>query len=69
MRVALIDLEAQHAALLPELRDAFERVTATARFVGGPEVEGFETELDFLADVNRGLTLEGLRLIWEKNRR
>lgn len=45
MRVALIDLERQHAALLPELRAAFDRVAATARFVGGPEVEGFESEL------------------------
>jgi type III pantothenate kinase len=29
----------------------------------------FEPELDFLAEVDPGLTLEGLRLIWEKNRR
>lgn len=29
----------------------------------------FEPELDFLAAVDLGLTLEGLRLIWEKNRR
>ncbi len=45
MRVRLIDLEAQHAALLPALREAFERVATTARFVGGPEVEALESEL------------------------
>ncbi len=53
MRVALIDLEAQHAALLPELRDAFERVTASARFVGGPEVEAFEAELAARVDTTQ----------------
>jgi type III pantothenate kinase len=29
----------------------------------------FEPELDFLQAVDVGLTLEGLRLVWEKNRR
>lgn len=45
MRVSLINLEAQHAELFPELRTAFERVTRSAHFIGGPEVEGLEAEL------------------------
>ncbi len=44
-RVSLIDLGEQHAALLPALRGAFERVATSARFVGGPEVEALETEI------------------------
>ena len=42
MRVSLVDLETQHRALLPALRDAFDRVTRSARFVGGSEVESLE---------------------------
>jgi pantothenate kinase type III len=29
----------------------------------------FHSELSFLKDVDTGLTLLGLRLLWEKNRR
>lgn len=42
MRVTMLDLPRQLAALAPALRVAFERVLADGRFVGGPEVARFE---------------------------
>jgi dTDP-4-amino-4,6-dideoxygalactose transaminase len=45
MTVPLFDLKAQHAALEPELRAAFERVLRSGSYILGPEVERFEQAL------------------------
>jgi dTDP-4-amino-4,6-dideoxygalactose transaminase len=45
VKVPLVDLRAQHAALASELKDAFERVALSGQFVLGSEVERFELEL------------------------
>jgi len=39
-----IDVKAQYAPLVPELKDAFARTLESGRFIFGPEVEGFERE-------------------------
>jgi dTDP-4-amino-4,6-dideoxygalactose transaminase len=44
VRVPLLDLQAQHAAIAGEIQDAFAQVLAHGRFVGGPEVATFEGE-------------------------
>lgn len=44
-RIPFNDLNALHEPLLPELREAFERVVANSTFSSGPEVAGFEQEL------------------------
>ncbi|HEX5799365.1 MAG TPA: DegT/DnrJ/EryC1/StrS family aminotransferase [Gaiellaceae bacterium] len=44
MRIDLVDVKAQYAPLVPEYREAFERVLASGRFIFGPEVSGFEAE-------------------------
>jgi len=43
--VPLLDLNAQNLALESELKDAFERVLRSGRFILGPEVEKLEREL------------------------
>jgi len=45
MNVCLLDLKAQHAALEPQLREAFLRVLHSGHFILGPEVENFERAL------------------------
>jgi dTDP-4-amino-4,6-dideoxygalactose transaminase len=42
--VPFLDLRAQHAEIAVELDNAWNQVTATARFVGGESVERFESE-------------------------
>ncbi len=44
MNIALVDVKAQYAPLVPEFRAAFDRVLESGRFIFGPEVEGFEQE-------------------------
>ncbi len=44
MSVPLLDLSAQHAALMPKLRDAFERVVESGQFIMGPFLEQFEQQ-------------------------
>ena len=44
MKIDLIDVKAQYAPLIPEFREAFERVLESGRFIFGPEVEAFEAE-------------------------
>jgi len=39
-----VDVKAQYAPLVPELKAAFERTLESGRFIFGPEVEGFELE-------------------------
>ena len=44
MQIDLIDVKAQYEPLVPEFREAFERVLASGRFIFGPEVQAFEEE-------------------------
>ena len=44
MKIDLVDVKAQYAPLIPEFREAFERVVESGRFIFGPEVEAFEEE-------------------------
>jgi dTDP-4-amino-4,6-dideoxygalactose transaminase len=44
VKIDLVDVKAQYAPLVPELRDAFERVLESGRFIFGPEVQAFEEE-------------------------
>jgi dTDP-4-amino-4,6-dideoxygalactose transaminase len=39
-----VDVRAQYAPLIPELKAAFARTLESGRFIFGPEVEGFEGE-------------------------
>ena len=43
-RIPLIDVKAQYAPLIPELRERFDAVLESGRFIFGPEVEAFEHE-------------------------
>jgi dTDP-4-amino-4,6-dideoxygalactose transaminase len=45
VRVPLLDLSAQNGPLREEILSAIARVVDSQRFIGGPEVEGFEREL------------------------
>ncbi len=69
MRYPFLDLGAVNAPLMPEIRKAVERVLASGRFVGGPEVEAFERELaattgtPYAVGVSNGL--DALRLIFK----
>ncbi|HXF97804.1 MAG TPA: DegT/DnrJ/EryC1/StrS family aminotransferase [Gaiellaceae bacterium] len=42
--IPLIDVKAQYAPLLPELRRRIDEVLSSGRFILGPEVEAFERE-------------------------
>jgi len=44
VKIDLVDVKAQYAPLIPEYREAFERVVESGRFIFGPEVEAFEEE-------------------------
>jgi dTDP-4-amino-4,6-dideoxygalactose transaminase len=43
-RIKHVDVKAQYAPLIPELKDAFARTLESGRFIFGPEVEAFERE-------------------------
>jgi dTDP-4-amino-4,6-dideoxygalactose transaminase len=43
-RIPFVDLRRMHEEVMPDLRDAFERVLATSGFILGEEVERFEQE-------------------------
>ncbi|HEY7178615.1 MAG TPA: DegT/DnrJ/EryC1/StrS family aminotransferase [Gaiella sp.] len=42
--IPLVDVKAQYAPLVPELRERFAEVLESGRFIFGPEVEAFEEE-------------------------
>jgi dTDP-4-amino-4,6-dideoxygalactose transaminase len=44
MAIPHVDVRAQYAPLVPDLKDAFARTLETGRFIFGPEVEAFERE-------------------------
>ncbi len=44
MPIPHVDVKAQYAPLIPELKAAFAQVLDSGRFIFGPEVEGFERE-------------------------
>ena len=43
-QIPLIDVKAQYAPLIPELKERFAEVLESGRFIFGPEVEAFERE-------------------------
>jgi dTDP-4-amino-4,6-dideoxygalactose transaminase len=45
MKVPLLDLRAQYAAIRDEVRSAMDRVTESQHFILGPEVDAFEREI------------------------
>lgn len=49
--IPLLDIGAQHAPLLDDLRSAVDRVLTSGRFIMGPEVEGLEREIAELTGV------------------
>ena len=52
--IPLVDVKAQYAPLIPELKEAFARALESGRFIFGPEVEGFEREAaDYLGVTDR----------------
>ena len=44
MKIDLVDVKAQYEPLIPEFREAFDRVVESGRFIFGPEVQAFEEE-------------------------
>jgi dTDP-4-amino-4,6-dideoxygalactose transaminase len=44
MKIPHVDVQAQYAPLVPELKEAFAQTLETGRFIFGPEVEAFERE-------------------------
>jgi dTDP-4-amino-4,6-dideoxygalactose transaminase len=44
MMIPLVDVKAQYAPLIPELKERFAEVLESGRFIFGPEVEAFERE-------------------------
>ena len=44
MTIPHVDVHAQYAPLIPELKEAFARTLESGRFIFGPEVEAFERE-------------------------
>jgi dTDP-4-amino-4,6-dideoxygalactose transaminase len=45
MEIPFVDLAAQYRSIRPEVEDAIARVFASCQFVGGSELEAFESEL------------------------
>jgi dTDP-4-amino-4,6-dideoxygalactose transaminase len=43
-RIPHVDVKAQYAPLIPELKEVFARTLESGRFIFGPEVEAFERE-------------------------
>ena len=49
--IPLVDVKAQYAPLIPELKERFAEVLESGRFIFGPEVEAFELESAAYLDV------------------
>ncbi len=49
--IPLVDVKAQYAPLIPELKERFAEVLDSGRFIFGPEVEAFEAESAAYLDV------------------
>ena len=49
--IPLVDVKAQYAPLIPELKERFADVLESGRFIFGPEVEAFEREAAAYLDV------------------
>lgn len=55
MKVPLLDLKPQYEALLPEIRESFEKIFKTHRYILGPEVEELEKAVASFSDVKHGI--------------
>src|SRR5207248_11133414 len=55
MKIPHVDVQAQYAPLIPELKEAFARVLESGRFIFGPEVEAFEREAADYLDVEQSI--------------
>jgi dTDP-4-amino-4,6-dideoxygalactose transaminase len=55
MRVPLLDLRAQYAAIRAEVREAIDRVCESQQFILGPEVEALEAEVARFAGVRHAV--------------
>jgi dTDP-4-amino-4,6-dideoxygalactose transaminase len=55
MKVPLLDLKQQNAALMPELREAFERVLASGQFILGSEVQNLERRVAGMLGVKHAI--------------
>jgi UDP-2-acetamido-2-deoxy-ribo-hexuluronate aminotransferase len=66
--VTMIDLEAQYAPLRADIDAAVRRVFDTGRFILGPEVEAFESEIAAMHGVPHGIGVasgtDALMLVW-----
>jgi dTDP-4-amino-4,6-dideoxygalactose transaminase len=49
--IPLVDVQAQYAPLIPELKERFSEVLESGRLIFGPEVEAFEAETAAYLDV------------------
>ena len=59
MKIPHVDVKAQYAPLIPELKEAFARSLETGQFIFGPEVKALEGQL---AAFDRESTLGLVRL-------
>ena len=65
MNVPFLDLHVQHEPLMPELLDAFRRVTESSAFAGGPFVSSFETEFASFCQTRHALGVgSGTEALW-----
>jgi dTDP-4-amino-4,6-dideoxygalactose transaminase len=55
--VRALDLAAQYAALRPEIDAAVTRVLASGRYVGGPEIDGLESEFAAVCGVTHAVAV------------
>src|SRR3954464_12123790 len=56
MAIPHVDVRAQYAPLIPELKEAFARTLETGRFIFAPEVEAFERETADLLGVQEAVS-------------